>query len=66
MQERNVENVSVKEEYIAPVVEMMLFDSEDIIVTSGGNGDRGNGRGCGGGGGRGNGDRGNGRGCGRS
>lgn len=47
---------------LPPVVEMMVFDHEDIIVTSGGNGDRGNGRGCGSGG---NGDRGNGRGCGR-
>ena len=62
MQEKNIENASVKEEYVAPVVEMMVFDHEDIIVTSGGNGDRGNGRGCGGGG---NGDRGNGHGCGR-
>ena len=47
MQEKNIENASVKEEYVAPVVEMMVFDHEDIIVTSGGNGDRGNGSGCG-------------------
>ena len=38
MQEKNIENASVKEEYVAPVVEMMVFDHEDIIVTSGGNG----------------------------
>ena len=63
MVENKIETSSVKEEYTSPMVEIMLFDSEDIIVTSGGNGDRGNGRGCGGGG---NGDRGNGRGCGRS
>lgn len=39
----------VKQAYIAPKIEMIEFDYEDVILTSAGNGDIGRGRGRGGG-----------------
>ena len=48
MQQMKTETGTMKEEYISPVVEILAFDEEDIIVASAGNGDVGQGRGRGG------------------
>ena len=39
MQEKMNGTAVVKEEYTSPVVEMMVFVDDDIVVTSAGNGD---------------------------
>ena len=44
-----MENREKKREYTAPVVEMIKFSDNDVILTSAGNGDVGRGRGRGGG-----------------
>lgn len=38
-----------KKAYVSPMIEKIVFDCDDIIVTSAGNGDVGRGRGRGGG-----------------
>ena len=49
MQEKMNGTTVVKEEYTPPVVEILVFGEDDILVTSAGNGDVGQGRGRGGG-----------------
>ena len=49
MQQKRTKTMTVKEEYTSPMVEIMVFDDEDVIVASAGNGDVGRGRGRGGG-----------------
>lgn len=48
MQQMNTAT-EIKEKYISPKAEMLVFDAEDIILTSSGRGDQGVGKGGGGG-----------------
>lgn len=49
MEQKNTAVETLKEKYTSPMVEFLVIDDEDIIVTSVGNGDQGRGKGQGGG-----------------
>ena len=49
MKQTDSEKRTAREPYVSPKIEKLVFDAEDIILTSAGNGDVGQGRGRGGG-----------------